>query len=545
MAIRFPILIIGIILSYLFLVFRLYELQVVKGEYYLARAESKYLPSEFLNANRGIIYFTDKNGNRLAAAVNKSFPVIYAVPKIIDDFAEASRRLAAVLNQSPENLEKKLSNKNDAYRPLLKKADSDIVAQVGALGIKGVYVDMIPGRFYPQGDVGANLLGFVGPDEDGTRDVGHYGLEEFFNEQLVGRSGTISSGNIVKSEEGKDLILTIDPNIQVQAEMVLGKIVKEYEARGGTVIVGEPQTGKILAMGGLPNFDPNVYGQSPIANFLNPAVQKIYEPGSVFKVITMAIGIDSGKITPDTTYVDKGSITLNGRTISNWDLKERGPYGRVSMTNVIERSINTGAVFAQQQIGRDIFAQYVKKFGPGDKTGITVPGELKGNISRLNPKERDIAFATASYGQGVAITPIELWVAISAIANGGNLMKPYINAALGPEVIRRVISKDAAQKVAAMMVSAVDKAEVAKIEGYTIAGKTGTAFVPNFEEGGYTDKVINTYVGFGPASNPKFLILIKMDEPVGAPLAGTSVVPAFRELAQFLLNYYNIPPDRI
>jgi cell division protein FtsI (penicillin-binding protein 3) len=215
------------------------------------------------------------------------------------------------------------------------------------------------------------------------------------------------------------------------------------------------------------------------------------------------------------------------------------------MTNVIEHSINTGAVFAERRIGRDIFVKYVKDFGFGEKTGIDLPGEVAGNLGNLSPKAPDINFATASYGQGVAVSPIEIVSAVSAIANGGLLMRPYLNANLQPTVIRRVISPETAKAVAGMMISAVDKAGAAGIKGYSIAGKTGTAFIPNFQGGGYTDKVIDSYVGFGPASSPKFIILIKLDGLDSSQLAALSVVPAFRELAQYILNYYDIPPDRL
>lgn len=259
----------------------------------------------------------------------------------------------------------------------------------------------------------------------------------------------------------------------------------------------------------------------------------------------MAAGIDAGKITPETTYNDRGSVTLDGWTIKNYDLDKYGPYGKVTMTRVLERSINTGAVFAQREIGRELFTDYLHKFGFGEKTGIDLPAELGGDLRQLNPNARDIAFATASYGQGVAVTPLGLINAVSAIANGGVLMRPYLNAVLEPLVIRRVISEKAAREAAAMMVSAVDKAEVAVIKGYTLAGKTGTAFVPDFTHGGYTEKVINTYVGFGPTENPRFTALIKLNDPEGAPLAGLTVVPAFRDLAQFILNYYGVEPDRL
>jgi len=234
-------------------------------------------------------------------------------------------------------------------------------------------------------------------------------------------------------------------------------------------------------------------------------------------------------------------VTLNGKTIKNWDLRV---YGEQTMLGVIENSINTGSVFAQRKIGQDIFYNYLIKFGFNKPTGVVLPGEINGNINNLKTG-KDIDFATVSFGQGVSVTPIELINAFSAIANNGVLMKPLILADEKPQEIRRVVSRETARKVVEMMVSAVEKNKVAAISNYSVAGKTGTSFVPDFGNKGYTEEVINTYVGFAPASNPRFVILIKLDKPAGAPLAGQSVVPAFRELAQFILNYYNIAPDKL
>lgn len=257
----------------------------------------------------------------------------------------------------------------------------------------------------------------------------------------------------------------------------------------------------------------------------------------------MAAGLDAGKITPDTTYFDTGVLKVSGREIKNWDLRA---HGKLTMTNVLEQSVNTGAAFAERQTGHVLFRSYLDKFGFSEKTGVDLPGELSGDIKRLKPGAPEVAFATASFGQGVAITQLEMINAFSAIANGGRLMRPYINSAIKPMEIRRVISASSAKSVTNMMVSAVDKAGVGHIKGYSLAGKTGTAQVPDFKKGGYVpNEVIDTYIGFGPTTDPKFVILIKLDEPEGAPLAGATVVPAFRELAQFILNYYNLPPDRI
>jgi len=545
MVLRFSVLISGLILAYSLLLFRLYDLQIVRGGYYSGRAESAYLASDVIKANRGVIYFTDKNNGHTAVALNEDFPLIYSAPKVIEDPMEAANAVSPILNRSAGDLLAIFSKTGDPYEVLVKKADSDVANKINELKIKGVYAGSEPGRFYPLNALASQVLGFVGPSDKNDGDSGHYGIEGFYNGELSGVAGKISGSKVTAAKPGGDLNLTIDPNIQIEAEHILEKLVGDYKATGGSVIVEDPQSGKILAMGSFPDFNPNNYKDAPVADFLNPAVQKIYEPGSVFKIITMAAGIDSGKITPDTTYFDTGSVTLNGRTIKNYDLEKHGAYGRATMTNVIEHSINTGAVFAERTMGRNIFASYLKNFGFSDKTGIDLPAELAGDLKRLNPKEPDIAFATASYGQGVAVTPLELINAASAIANGGTLMRPYINRDLSSKIIRRVISENTAAQVTKMMVSAVDAAGVAKISSFTVAGKTGTAYIPDFKNGGYTDNVIDSYVGFAPTTNPKFVVLIKLDTLPSTSLAAQSVVPAFAELAQFILNYYGVAPDRM
>jgi cell division protein FtsI/penicillin-binding protein 2 len=534
------------VLAYLALIGRLYYLQVVLGEHFLARAQSQYRAIASLEAPRGLIYFTDKDGTRFPMALNNEFPVVFAVPKEIEDPQEAAHTLAGVLPQSAEELRPKLSRQGSLYELLAKRPDEALVVAIEALGLKGIYVDMMAGRAYPSKTLGAQLLGFVGSDAKSEKDKGRYGVERFYEAELAGTPGTEKDGTFTVAQAGENVMLTIDPTLQAEAERTLKDLVAEYRAQGGSIIVGEPKTGKILAMGSFPTFDPNAYGAAELAHFVNPAVQQIYEPGSVLKVITMASAIDAGKITPETTYIDPGLLRMSGYTIKNFDYETKGGRGKVSMTYAIEHSLNTGAVFAQQKLGNASFLDYLRRFGLDQKTDITLPGELKGSLRPLLERgARDIVFATASYGQGIAVTPIGLLQAVGAIANGGNLMRPYINAKLEPKVVRRVVSEDAARKVTQMMVSAVDENTVAKVSGYAIAGKTGTAFVPDFKKGGYTDNVINTYVGFGPASAPRFIILIKLDQPPDAPLAGFSVVPAFQSLAQFILNYYNVPPDRL
>ncbi len=570
---RITILIICFGISYLFLISRLYNIQFNQNAHYVAEAESQQIASGGIKPNRGNIYFTDKNNNLIQAVLNKEYPLIYAVPKEIREEAKKrgisaqnyAEQLAPIINQSASDLEKKFNKPNSLFELLVFKAADNQVEAVDSLNLKGIYIKNQISRYYPFGDLASHLLGFVSP-LDGSEaagspydEKGRYGIEAFFDKELRGESGEIKGDKIISSSDGKNFVLTIDRNIQAESEEILKKLIGNWEAEAGSIIVQNPRNGKILAMTSFPDFDPNNYSKSDIKNFLNPAVQAIYEPGSVFKIITMAAGIDSGKITPDTIYIDTGSAIINGRKIMNWDKKA---HGLQTMGGVIEQSINTGSIFAEKTMGHDIFYDYLKKFNFDKLTNIELPGELKGDLRNLK-KGKDVNFATASFGQGIAVTPVRLITAVSAIANGGSLMKPLILNDGKEEVVGRVISEETARKVANMMVSAVKKNIIADIPNYSVAGKTGTAFVPDFVKGGYTEEVINTYVGFAPACvktsadakaladksagkpacNPKFVILIKLDKPAGAPLAGQTVVPAFRELAQFILNYYNIAPD--
>ena len=529
---------------FLLIIANLYYVQINKSSIYTAQGQNQKDNNE--GPVRGNIYVLDKNHTLIPVALNKEFSLIYAVPKEIGvEFEKTAAQLSVSLGLDKAELEKKFSKPNDQYELLAQKVSAGQIDQVTPLNLNGVYIKKQLLRFYPFDNFASHVLGFVAPanpsDKNKPLETGQYGIEKSFDSFLSGDKNSSINGKAIDDLDSQNLVLTIDRSIQAQSEEILSRLVSEKQAIGGTVIVQDPFSGRILAMANLPNFDSNNYSKFEIKNFLNPAVSAIYEPGSIFKVITMAIGIESGKITPDTKYTDTGALTINGRTISNWDNKAHGVQ---TMIQVIEGSINTGAVFAEKQIGHNIFFDYLKKFGFADLTGVKLPSEVRGSLKSL-VKGRDINFATASYGQGVAVTPLELISGISAIANGGNLMRPLILDSDQAEVIRRVISADTAKKVSQMMVSSVVKNVLADISNYSVAGKTGTAFVPDFINGGYTEDVINSYAGFAPAYNPKFVILIKLDKPAGAPLSGQTVVPAFHELAKFILNYYNISPDKI
>ena len=514
------------ILSFFGLGLHLYRLQVKLGVNVLAQQNRNFLD----NVLRGPIFFTDKNNTKVLAAINKEYPLVYVVPKEVGDVVYFSSKMSQVTGKSEAEISKLLNNRESLYASLVWKPTEVQLQAIRDLNLKGLYIKNQMARFYPFGDLAASLLGFIGFSEKDNELLGRYGVEKFYEGKLM-------------QAEDNEINLTIDRNIQAQAREILEDLLKTYKSSQGAIIVQEPKSGKILAMENRPSFDPNNYGDSDLKTFLNPAVQAQYEPGSVIKIITMAIGLSTGKITPETTYVDRGEITLDGKTIKNWDHKA---YGRVSLSNIIEKSINTGAVFVENKIGHKDFYKGLRKFGFGEISGVDLLGELRGSLNNLERKAAsDLDYATASFGQGMALTPLQLINAVSVIANHGLLMRPYVREDLGEKLIRQVISKEVARAITDMMVSAVDKAELAAIPNYSVAGKTGTAQIPDFVRGGYSDKFIHTYVGFAPAYDAKFAVLIKLDNPQGAAVAAQTVVPAFRQMSQFLLNYYNIPPDRL
>ncbi|MEK7554993.1 MAG: penicillin-binding protein 2 [Patescibacteria group bacterium] len=542
MRFRFLLVSVGSTLAFSALIANLYNLQIDDGTRYAAKAASQDRERGLLEAKRGAIYFTDRNGNRIPAVMNRDYPVVFAVPKEIEDPDAAAQIISKILGLEFIEVKQKLSKHGDSYELLALKVADITAKEVRDANISGIYVTEENFRFYPFQSLAAHVLGFMSPSADDEHPKGRYGIELAFDNELSGISGIADGDRTVAPKHGEDIFLTIDRNIQAHAEDILAKLVEDHGASGGTVIIENPKTGAILTLANAPTFDPNHYGDAPVAYFLNPAVQAIYEPGSVMKTITMAAGIDSGKITPNTTYVDTGSVTLNGKKISNAEGKV---YGKITMKEVIEHSVNTGAAFAAKQIGSDLFYEYLEAFGFSRVTRIGLPGEVRGQLASLDERRREVSLATASFGQGIAVTPLQLIAAIGALANDGILMRPRIIASDPEEKVGRPVSPEAAHEVVQMMVNAVDKAKVAAIPSYTVAGKTGTAQVPDFKRGGYTGAFIHTYVGFAPASAPRFIILVKLDKPTNAPLAAQTVVPAFRELAQFLLNYYAIPPDNL
>ena len=437
------------------------------------------------------------------------------------------------------------------------------------LDIPGLGFTFSKYRYYPEGEVASQILGYVSyVNAEGN---GHYGLEEFFDKELFGEYGNLKSerGNsanliIVNDREyiapqaGSDLVLTIDRNIEFFACEKLKETVNKFEATGGSVIVVEPKTGAILAMCSEPTFNPNHYQDvKDMSYFNNPAILYQYEPGSVFKVITMAAAINEAKVSPSTLYEDKGEIMISGwsKPIRNSDFSSKGAHGLVDMNYVLDNSLNTGAIFVMRQVGDSVFAKYVQDFGFGEKSGVELGSESPGNINNLlKNRIKEIDAATASFGQGIAVTPLQMIMSYQAIANKGILMKPYVvkkiinngvEEIINPKKLREVVSPETAATVSAMLVNIVEKGHSrrAAIDGYYLGGKTGTAQIATV--GGYKkNEWIHTFIGVAPIDEPAFVMLVKIDSPKGVQYAEGSAVPLWRDIAEFILRYYQIPKTR-
>lgn len=467
---------------------------------------------------------------------------------------------------SEENAEPiKDSDIDILHNQLVNKNDGDKV-----ISIEGLGYSFMKYRYYPEGDVGAHLAGFVSyVDGEGT---GKYGLEGFFDKELSGEFGflkaergvgknmlIVNDQEQVKPTDGSNLVLTIDRNVEYAVCDQLKKGIEDYKATGGSVIVADPKTGAIIAMCSYPAFDPNDYKSvSDIKYFNNPIMFYQYEPGSVMKAITMAVGIDQGKVSPSSTFTDPGQMYIKGwnKAISNSDYSQKGAHGVVDMNFILENSLNTGAIYVMRQVGPKIFVDYVKNFGFGEKSGIELESEVVGNISNiLQRKVPEIDYATASFGQGIAVTPLQMISSYMTIANKGLMMKPYlvkeiqspdgVKTEIKPKVVRQVISESAADTILAMLTNVVEKghAKKAAVSGYYIGGKTGTAQVAS--NGSYSKSdYIHTFVGVAPIEDPRFVVLTKIDNPVGIEYAEGTAVPLAKSVFDHLLKYYQIPKTR-
>ncbi len=543
--------------------FRMYTLQVVAHEYYKDLASGQHKIFEDLIPERGEIFVKDSGEGYFPVAVNKKLGLVYAVPREIENPLETAREIASILELDEKALTEKIDNPDGWYAVIEHKVADDKIARIREKNFKGVYASPESQRFYPAGSFASQLLGFVG--SDGYREKGRYGIEAFWNKELEGKEGKleqerdtggrwISIGErvTVPAQDGADLYLTVDHTIQYRAEMAIRKALEKFEADKGSIVVLEPHSGAVLAMASVPDFNPNEFSQvEDMSLFANPVVSHTYECGSVFKPITMASGIDAEVVESDTKYTDTGSVKEAGYTIKNSDEKA---YGEQTMTQVLEKSLNTGVIFVEKQLGNLRFHEYVKNFGFGEKTDIDTIGEVSGSISGLSTL-RTINAYTATFGQGISVTPLQLTSAFSVIANGGKLVQPHVAEKIaypdGKEQFfetiekRRVITKETSLELARMMVSVVNEGhgKRAGVPGFLVAGKTGTAQVPKEEGGGYEEnKHIGSFAGFAPAYDPKFVMLVKLDNPKNVEWAESSAAPTFGEMAKFMLDYFGVEP---
>jgi cell division protein FtsI/penicillin-binding protein 2 len=562
---RITVLVVFLCAAFSIILARLFFLQVVTAKNYQQLADDQHSSVRAVTPVRGTIKVVDRfSAEPYAVATSIEKNLVYAVPSSIKDDQALAKALAPVLQMTEEAILEKIADKSKKYAPLKKQLSEEEEKQIKELKLSGIYMEPETVRYYPEGAFLSQVLGYVGFKEDMR--TGYYGLEQAFEQALAGQAGSIdqekdASGtwifgarrNIKPAINGDNLILTIDKTIQFKAESVLKEAVERNEADSGSLLIMDPKTGAILTMANYPTFDPNNYSKvSDIKVFNNTATVGNYEPGSIFKPITMAASIDQGKITPDTTYTDTGSIEIDGYTIKNSDLKA---HGLQTMTQVLEQSLNTGVIFAKDQIGNAKFLEYIKKFGFGERTGLEVP-EAKGDLSNLIGNIK-VNYHTASFGQGLSVTPIQLMQAFGALANKGKMMQPYLVQsqvdATGkvtntePKELRQVVSERTASMVGAMMTNVVENGhgKRAAVPGYYVAGKTGTAQVPRKDGRGYeANNNIGSFIGYAPVEDPKFVILVRINHPRTVSFAESSAAPSFGQMAQFLMNYYNIAPSR-
>ncbi len=557
------------ILATIVIIGKLFVLQIVQAEYYRTFALTAHEIYKQLHPKRGEVFFQDtRTKQEYPAAINRQYFLIYAVPKEIKPEMASSTidKLIQILSlpeTDREILNKKFAKTNDLYEPVTKKIDGDTVDKLKAEKLSGIYFTPQEYRYYPEENLAAPILGFCRLNDDGTQQIGSYGIESYWNKILTGHKGFISGErgalgswitmalhSQVNAKDGADLLLTIDRSLENKACDLLQKGMEEYQAKSASLVMMNPKTGAILAMCSLPDFNPNKYSEvKDLRSFSNNTIFVPYEPGSVFKPITMAAGIDLGLVSPNTTFNDPCVRVINGYSIHNAQNK---CYGTKTMTEVLENSINTGMIYVEEKIGHERLGDYSKKFGFGEKTGIELGPEAAGDISSLDRKG-EIFGAVGSFGQGLTVTPIQIAAAYSAIANKGLLPKPYIVAETRypngqkdittVEKSNQVISERSAKLMSGMLTSVVENHyKIAKVKGYYVAGKTGTAQIP--ENGKYSAERTNqTFAGFAPATDPKFVLVVKYEEPQRQWAEQTSLF-VFRDLMKFALQYYAVPNDR-
>lgn len=549
------------------IILRAFYIQVIQHSKYIELGAKQYVSSVPINFDRGTILFSRHGGTPVPAAQLRATYRVALDPTQVQDANILFTKLSKYIPLEKESFLEKATKKNDPYEEIAKDVNSDVVTLLKAQKLKGVSYYRDNERSYPQESVGAKVIGFVG--NNGSHVKGQYGLERYYDDVLTRDSDdktvnffaelftdiekTVVSN--VDTQQG-DIILTID----AEAQRVLHTTLIETQATWKSDIIGgiimDPNTGAIIAMDSLPTYDPNEFQNVKDSSlFINQNVSGVYEMGSIIKPITMASAIDSGAVNEaNTTYNDTGFRDLNGYKVRNFDSKSRGPH--TSMQAILDQSLNVGIVFLVEQLGTKRFQEYFKKFGLGSETGIDVPGEASGLTKNLDSKVM-VDSATAGFGQGIAITPIQTIRALAVLGNGGKLVTPHIvdsilyqngdRKKIVEETPDQVIKPETSERISRMLVHVVDTALLHgadKMDHYSIAAKTGTAQMVQPGKGYYEDRYLHSFFGYFPAYEPKYIIFLFHTYPKGAQYASATLTDPFFKLVKFLISYYQVPPDR-
>lgn len=552
---RITFLFILFIIFYFLLIYRLYNIQVIQSNKFEEIAQQEHLTSFSIEGERGNIY--DRNLKKLV--VNVNIQSLFAIPPKIENPREASLKISLILNLETKEVLDKLNQK----RPFVwikRKLNETEVEEIKKLNLEGLDFVKESKRFYPKKYLASNLMGFVGIDNQGLE-----GLELFFDQELKGLPGLVVlerdalGGKIPLSikelnthRDGNSIVLTIDEFIQYITEEALDKAFQKYKAKAGVAIVVEPKTGEVLAIAVRPSYDPNYFNKYTLDLWRNLAITNTYEPGSTFKIVTIATALEEGVVKLDDQFYCKGWTNYNGHIFH--DIHQ---HGSQNLTDIVKNSCNVGVIQVGTRLEQKVFEKSIRRFGFGTLTEINLPGEANGLI-RSSKDWSKISLASISIGQEISITPIQLIMAISAIANRGTLMKPLIVKEIldsnqnsvkvfKPKAVRQVVSVETALTMTKILEQVVidGTGMEAKLDEYQVAGKTGTGQIFDFATGKYSNSAYTSlFVGYVPAENPKISILILLDQPKGSYYGGTVAAPVFKEIASKVLPYLSIPPNQ-
>ena len=550
------------------LIVRLYFIQITHHATFVAEAEEQYVYTVQGLFSRGSIYFTPKDEATVSAATVTVGYELAVNPNRIVDAETTYDSLSQFIDVDKAYFFDRANLPDRVYVRLKEEVKESVAVQIAAADIPGVELRKQQWRYYPGHELAARSIGFVGySDNTGDSLHGRYGLERYYDDTLYFNTSTKEVNFFAEiftnigsfffdatDARTGDIVTTIEPTVARMLDSTLKKTQEKWGSMltGGIII--HPQTGAIYAMNAVPSFDLNNRTDATLETFQNPLVENVYEMGSIIKPLTMAAGIDAGVITPKSTYYDPGRITLDTYTISNYDGRGRG---EVPMQEVLNQSLNTGVAYIANKLGKDVFREYFLNLRLGSETGIDLPNEAHGLISNLQ-SPREVEYATASFGQGIALTPIATVRALSTLANGGRLITPHLVSKIQyrngdvkekhwPEG-EQVYSAETTETVSRMLTTVVDEAlrgGTVALDRYSVAAKTGTAQIADTKNGGYyDDRFLHSFFGYFPSYNPQFLVFLYTVEPQGVRYASQTLTSPFMELTNFLINYYSIPPDR-